>query len=247
MDEHAGWRCAPGAGGVGKTTTAAALAAGMAQRGRRVLVLTIDPARRLAGALGLPETDDDEHAVDLAAHGMAGTGTPARGHARRAAHVRRARARAGAVAGGGRADPAKPDLPAARRGGGRLARVHGDGAALRGVVERALRPDRARHAAVAARARLPRGAGAGDPVRRRAGAAAARAPGRARRDARHARARRRPEPGARRGRAADRACTFLADMSEFLASFEGMYEGFQRRADEVARGCWPRPRRRSCS
>ena len=29
--------------------------------------------------------------------------------------------------------------------------------------------------------------------------------------------------------------TFLADLSEFLASFEGMYEGFQRRADEVSR------------
>ena len=29
--------------------------------------------------------------------------------------------------------------------------------------------------------------------------------------------------------------TFLADLSEFLASFEGMYEGFHRRADEVAR------------
>ena len=36
-----------------------------------------------------------------------------------AAHVRRARARAGAVRGGGRPHPAKPDLPAARRGGGR--------------------------------------------------------------------------------------------------------------------------------
>ncbi len=47
----------------------------MAQRGRRVLVLTIDPARRLAGALGLPETDDDEHEVDLAAHGMDGPGS----------------------------------------------------------------------------------------------------------------------------------------------------------------------------
>jgi len=64
-----------GAGGVGKTTTAAALAAGMAESGRRVLVLTIDPARRLAGALGLPETDDDEHEVDLAAHGMDGPGS----------------------------------------------------------------------------------------------------------------------------------------------------------------------------
>ena len=41
-----------GPGGVGKTTCAAALALGSAQRGRRVLVVTIDPSRRLAQALG---------------------------------------------------------------------------------------------------------------------------------------------------------------------------------------------------
>lgn len=43
-----------GAGGVGKTTTAAALGVASAMRGRRVLVLTIDPARRLAEAMGIP-------------------------------------------------------------------------------------------------------------------------------------------------------------------------------------------------
>lgn len=43
-----------GPGGVGKTTTSAALGLAAAQAGRRVLVLTIDPARRLADALGLP-------------------------------------------------------------------------------------------------------------------------------------------------------------------------------------------------
>lgn len=41
-----------GPGGVGKTTCAAALALGLAQTGRRVLVVTIDPSRRLAQALG---------------------------------------------------------------------------------------------------------------------------------------------------------------------------------------------------
>lgn len=41
-----------GPGGVGKTTCAAALALGSAQRGRKVLVVTIDPSRRLAQALG---------------------------------------------------------------------------------------------------------------------------------------------------------------------------------------------------
>jgi anion-transporting ArsA/GET3 family ATPase len=43
-----------GPGGVGKTTCAAALGLAGAHAGRRVLVLTIDPARRLADALGLP-------------------------------------------------------------------------------------------------------------------------------------------------------------------------------------------------
>ena len=42
-----------GPGGVGKTTVSAALALGLAAEGRRVAVVTIDPARRLAGALGL--------------------------------------------------------------------------------------------------------------------------------------------------------------------------------------------------
>jgi anion-transporting ArsA/GET3 family ATPase len=44
-----------GAGGVGKTTSSAALALGLAQRGLKVAVVTIDPAKRLASALGLAE------------------------------------------------------------------------------------------------------------------------------------------------------------------------------------------------
>ncbi|MEM6730440.1 MAG: ArsA-related P-loop ATPase, partial [Myxococcota bacterium] len=43
---------ATGPGGVGKTTSSSALAVNAAQAGKRVLVLTIDPARRLADALG---------------------------------------------------------------------------------------------------------------------------------------------------------------------------------------------------
>jgi anion-transporting ArsA/GET3 family ATPase len=53
-----------GSGGVGKTTTAAAVALGMASRGKKVAVLTIDPARRLANALGLPELGNEERRVD---------------------------------------------------------------------------------------------------------------------------------------------------------------------------------------
>lgn len=45
-----------GAGGVGKTTSSAALGLAAARMGRRALVLTIDPAKRLAQALGIPPT-----------------------------------------------------------------------------------------------------------------------------------------------------------------------------------------------
>ena len=54
-----------GAGGVGKTTTAAAIALGMAERGLKVAVLTIDPARRLADSLGLPELGNEERQVEI--------------------------------------------------------------------------------------------------------------------------------------------------------------------------------------
>ncbi|WP_410537427.1 ArsA family ATPase [Streptomyces sp. KL2] len=52
-----------GAGGVGKTTTAAALGVRAAERGRKVVVLTIDPARRLAQSMGLTELDNTPRRV----------------------------------------------------------------------------------------------------------------------------------------------------------------------------------------
>jgi len=52
-----------GSGGVGKTTTAAALALRAAEQGRKVVVLTIDPARRLAQSLGLTELDNNPREV----------------------------------------------------------------------------------------------------------------------------------------------------------------------------------------
>lgn len=55
-----------GAGGVGKTTVAATLALRAAVEGRRAMVLTIDPARRLANALGLKELGNVETRVDPA-------------------------------------------------------------------------------------------------------------------------------------------------------------------------------------
>jgi anion-transporting ArsA/GET3 family ATPase len=52
-----------GAGGVGKTTTSAALALGLAMRGQKVAVVTIDPAKRLASALGLQELSGEPRQV----------------------------------------------------------------------------------------------------------------------------------------------------------------------------------------
>jgi len=58
-----------GAGGVGKTTTAASLGVQAAERGRRVCVLTIDPARRLAQSLGLKELDNTPRIVESVGNG----------------------------------------------------------------------------------------------------------------------------------------------------------------------------------
>ncbi|MEL6342271.1 MAG: ArsA-related P-loop ATPase [Myxococcota bacterium] len=55
-----------GSGGVGKTSMAAAIGVDAARRGRRVLVLTIDPARRLANSLGLQRFGNTETPINLA-------------------------------------------------------------------------------------------------------------------------------------------------------------------------------------
>jgi anion-transporting ArsA/GET3 family ATPase len=61
-----------GSGGVGKTTTAAALALRAAELGRRTCVLTIDPARRLAQALGLDLLSNEPRPVE---RGVRGSGS----------------------------------------------------------------------------------------------------------------------------------------------------------------------------
>jgi anion-transporting ArsA/GET3 family ATPase len=62
IEQHRVVVCA-GAGGVGKTTVAAALAIGAARRGKRVLCLTIDPAKRLLDSLGLSGMKDESGVV----------------------------------------------------------------------------------------------------------------------------------------------------------------------------------------
>lgn len=61
-----------GSGGVGKTSVAAAIAVNEAMAGRKVCVLTIDPARRLADAMGIKLLDDRERRVQLPEGGEKG-------------------------------------------------------------------------------------------------------------------------------------------------------------------------------
>ncbi|MEU0563870.1 ArsA family ATPase [Nonomuraea sp. NPDC005983] len=61
-----------GAGGVGKTTTAAALGLRAAERGRCAVVLTVDPARRLAQSMGLTELDNTPRLVSDNGNGNGG-------------------------------------------------------------------------------------------------------------------------------------------------------------------------------
>jgi anion-transporting ArsA/GET3 family ATPase len=64
-----------GSGGVGKTTTAAVLGLEAARRGRRVVVVTIDPARRLADALGLADgLASEPQSITLSGSGRRGRG-----------------------------------------------------------------------------------------------------------------------------------------------------------------------------
>ncbi|HEY5015412.1 MAG TPA: ArsA family ATPase [Streptosporangiaceae bacterium] len=68
-----------GSGGVGKTTTAAAIGLRAAERGRHVVVLTVDPARRLAQSMGLSSLDNTPRLVP----GVGGSGDGAPGQADR--------------------------------------------------------------------------------------------------------------------------------------------------------------------
>ncbi len=68
-----------GSGGVGKTTTAAVIALEGARRGRNTCVVTIDPAKRLADALGLEQLSDTPSEIDRARWDTASARVPAAG------------------------------------------------------------------------------------------------------------------------------------------------------------------------
>ena len=150
-----------GSGGVGKTTIAAVLAMEAARRGRRAVVVTIDPARRLADALGLDgigntpkaiagDWPGELHAVMLDTKSTFDdlvtrySSDPAQ--AERILDNRFYRNISGALSG--------------------HAGVHGDGEALRAARRLRLRPRGRRHAADPQRARLPRCPAAAHPLPR---------------------------------------------------------------------------------
>src|SRR6266568_2594503 len=93
-----------GSGGVGKTTLAAAVGLRAAERGRHVVVLTVDPARRLAQSMGLTSLDNTPRPVTGirtggSRHAHPGEGRDEPGAAGHAGHARHAD---GAARGGGR-------------------------------------------------------------------------------------------------------------------------------------------------
>ena len=142
-----------GSGGVGKTTMAAVTALEARRAGRRAVVVTIDPARRLADALGLPDGLRGEpqriERADLARRAVGDDARHARDVRPRGARPRHRR-RPGAP------HRREPLLPQHRRCPQRHAGVHGVRGALRAARRRALRPRRGRHPTEPQRARLPR-------------------------------------------------------------------------------------------
>ena len=140
-----------GAGGVGKTTTAAAMALRAAEYGRTVVVLTIDPAKRLAQALGIKDLGNTPQRVPLAPE------VTGELHAMMLDMRRTFDEMVVQYSGPDRArsDSGQPVLSDRRHVAGGHAGVHGDGEAWPASRPGQVGPGRRRHPAVAQRAGLP--------------------------------------------------------------------------------------------
>ena len=152
-----------GSGGVGKTTTAAALgAAAAAHLGVKVLVLTVDPARRLANALGLERFGNVETQVPASAFAEAGVAGGGRAVGRHAGH-QAVLGRPGPHARTGPRHPGRhpgqPAVPEHHRQVRPEPRLRGHGAPVRDPHLGSLRPDRGGHPTHPQRHRLPGRAG----------------------------------------------------------------------------------------
>ena len=221
-----------GSGGVGKTTTSAALAAGLAARGQKVAVLTIDPAKRLADSLGLEELGNEPRQVDP----RCSSGPGSRCEGELWAMMLDAKATFDELVRKHAPDEETRDrilenriyrqISNALAG---IAGVHGDGEAVRDPPGGPLRLPRPRHPALAERPRLPRRAEAADAVHRGA------------RDADvHEADRASPTKVVGRGSSMMFGVLkrvvgidLLADLGEFFQAFSGMVDGFRERAERV--------------
>ena len=142
-----------GAGGVGKTTTAAAMALRAAEYGRTVVVLTIDPAKRLAQALGIEDLGNTPQRVPLAPE-VKGELHAMMLDMRRTFDEMVLQYSSDATAR--RGDSGEPVLPNRRDVAGRHAGVHGHGEARPTAGRGQVGSDRRGHPAVAQRTGLPR-------------------------------------------------------------------------------------------
>ncbi len=149
-----------GPGGVGKTTTAAAAAIMAAIRhGSKVLVLTVDPARRLADALGSGR--HRQHRAPgprrgLPRRGDQAAGAAVGGHARHQGELGRSHPTACTRCPDPGRDPGQSALPEHLGEVRAESRLHRHGAALRDPLGERLRPDRGGHPAHPQRTGLPR-------------------------------------------------------------------------------------------
>ena len=149
-----------GSGGVGKTTIAAVLALEGARRGRNTCVVTIDPAKRLADALGLESLSDAPSAIDPARWDDDGRAKPGGGIS---AMMLDTKSTFDQLVTAQRGDPDQAERILDNRFYRNVSGVLGgtqEYMAMEKLHElhdrRRLRPHRDRHAADASRARLPR-------------------------------------------------------------------------------------------
>ncbi len=241
-----------GPGGVGKTTTAAALGALAARLGRKTLVCTIDPAPRLADALGVGGLGPEPRPVP--AEACRALGIPEEGAGRLfAVRLDTARAFARLVdeqvadPGDAAADLRQRDLPPDHHLAHRVAGVRGDAGALRAGARGELRSHRARHAAHGQRARLPGRAQADRGGRLQPGAQLVRPPARGERTKRLSFRRLRAGGALVLRRLAKLVGSrFLDDVGAFLIDFQQVLGGFLARAKAVDQLAARPGRRRSC-
>ena len=222
-----------GTGGVGKTTTAATLAIEGARRGRDAVVVTIDPAKRLANTLGLEHLSNTPHEIAAVALATATTiprctagctrscSTRSRRSTSSSRSTRRTRSRSSASSTNGFYRNIAGALSGTQEymAMEKLYELHAVGQ---------VRPHRRRHPSHPPRPRLPRRAPPAHPSARQPDLPAADGT-----DPHHLPRHQRRGTGVRAHGRARRGTEVIDDVIAFFRAFEGMEAGFRDRADQV--------------